>query len=263
MIFIPRQEFLDIAKGLAILLVILGHAPTLPVLLQNLIYMFHIPAFFFISGYLFNFFKYKSDSKSLIVSKFQRLILPYFVTFILLFLYWSCVRTIISLKKIPYTSDVLTQSFSQTIISCFYANGAAFNETMKKFTLLIDAPLWFLVCLFCAICILYFIVFIHEKKGILYSGVFCLIIILCGFMISRRIFLPWGFDIACVSMAFMFSGYLFRKNNYFSDIKEEKLWVVLLILLFFIILFVNGRVDMNNRIYNGYSHISATNFVFK
>ena len=46
-----RLDWVDIAKGIAIVLMILGHS-SLPNMIQNWIYSFHMPFFFFISGVL-------------------------------------------------------------------------------------------------------------------------------------------------------------------------------------------------------------------
>jgi polysaccharide biosynthesis protein PslL len=48
-----RIEYLDIAKGIGILLVVLGHNDfeVISLFIQRLIYSFHMPMFFFLSGY--------------------------------------------------------------------------------------------------------------------------------------------------------------------------------------------------------------------
>ena len=46
-----RNTRIDIAKGIGIILVVLGHA-NLNMVLTNIIYLFHMPLFIFISGYL-------------------------------------------------------------------------------------------------------------------------------------------------------------------------------------------------------------------
>lgn len=68
-----RFAFLDVAKGLGILAVVAGHIYP-PGLLRSLIYLFHMPLFFFISGYLFK----PKSGKELIAAKLQQLIVPYF-----------------------------------------------------------------------------------------------------------------------------------------------------------------------------------------
>jgi len=47
-----RLSFIDAAKGIGILLVVLGHSPGLPLFGVVLIYSFHMPLFFFISGFV-------------------------------------------------------------------------------------------------------------------------------------------------------------------------------------------------------------------
>lgn len=48
-----RNCALDIAKAICIILMVIGHSGC-PDYLGRFIYMFHMPCFFFISGYLLN-----------------------------------------------------------------------------------------------------------------------------------------------------------------------------------------------------------------
>ncbi|MGB2551764.1 acyltransferase family protein [Campylobacter sp. MOP51] len=47
-----RQEYIDIAKGIGILLVVIGHLQ-LPITIRNIIYSFHMPLFFYLGGILY------------------------------------------------------------------------------------------------------------------------------------------------------------------------------------------------------------------
>ena len=47
-----RISYFDIAKGIGIILVMFAHV-TLPITLEKFIYSFHVPLFFFLSGYFF------------------------------------------------------------------------------------------------------------------------------------------------------------------------------------------------------------------
>ncbi|MDR5790074.1 acyltransferase family protein [Caballeronia sp. LP003] len=49
-----RNRTIDAARGIGIVLVVLGHAIGLPEWLFRVIYSCHMPLFFFLSGYLFN-----------------------------------------------------------------------------------------------------------------------------------------------------------------------------------------------------------------
>lgn len=67
-----RNIAMDIAKGIGILLVVLGHL-SIPPIVHKIIYLFHMPLFFFISGY---FLMPKYDRFAFVKSKVNRLIIP-------------------------------------------------------------------------------------------------------------------------------------------------------------------------------------------
>ena len=48
-----RDKSIDIMKGILIFFVIIGHYPSINERIQSIIYWFHMPLFFMISGYLF------------------------------------------------------------------------------------------------------------------------------------------------------------------------------------------------------------------
>ena len=80
-----RIEYIDIAKGIGILLVALAHADVtlFSPYLHRLIYSFHMPLFFFLSGYFFNpeisFF-------ALLKKRFHTILKPYLVTIFLIYM---------------------------------------------------------------------------------------------------------------------------------------------------------------------------------
>ncbi|SEQ32605.1 Fucose 4-O-acetylase [Devosia sp. YR412] len=131
----PRDVFLDCAKGLAILLVIMGHNIQAGVtdfdanLAFRLIYSFHMPFFFFISGMVTApwFIKFTLSGSTLdfqrgvlqdVFAKARRLVLPYFV--------WALVAYIF----LGYSRD---------------------GTFVDRLTVLVKRPdegLWFLIALF-------------------------------------------------------------------------------------------------------------------
>jgi fucose 4-O-acetylase-like acetyltransferase len=70
-----RLDWLDAAKGLGILLVTLGHTD-IPSQLKTYIYTFHMPLFFFLSGYLFTLKKFP-NLKVFLSKRTKSLVLPY------------------------------------------------------------------------------------------------------------------------------------------------------------------------------------------
>lgn len=73
---IERLEYLDIAKGLLILLVVFGHFFPEGII-RTWIYSFHIPAFFVVSGITSNYsHSYKLDFKTFIKKKTRSILCP-------------------------------------------------------------------------------------------------------------------------------------------------------------------------------------------
>lgn len=78
-----RDVSVDVCKGIGIMLMVLGHSG-IPKYGHDFIYMFHMPLFFFLSGYCFNE-KYIDDIGAFIIRKLKTLWKPY-VQYGLLFL---------------------------------------------------------------------------------------------------------------------------------------------------------------------------------
>lgn len=82
-----KQYFneINIMRGMAVFCVVIGHSfnstetPTILGFLKSFVYCFHMPAFFFISGFLAGERKYDlSEKKQAIAKKIKRLMVPYF-----------------------------------------------------------------------------------------------------------------------------------------------------------------------------------------
>ena len=105
-----RIEYLDIAKGIGILLVVLGHNDfeVISLFAHQVIYSFHMPLFFFLSGYFlntstpfFDFFK----------KRFHTLLKPYFFTIFLIYF------TSISFEKMGFNTAITR------IVKSLYGSG--------------------------------------------------------------------------------------------------------------------------------------------
>ena len=87
-----RISWIDVTKGIAIYLVILGHS-LIGLKVNDYIFAFHMPLFFFISGYArsINVKKYSaiSDLLKIIYHKFHTLIIPSVVWTIVIPLFFS------------------------------------------------------------------------------------------------------------------------------------------------------------------------------
>src|SRR3954470_17622498 len=72
-----RLEWVDVAKGVGIVLVILGHVPPLEGQeVHRVIYWFHMPLFFFLGGVVL---RRTVPTKDMIARRARQLAIPYFV----------------------------------------------------------------------------------------------------------------------------------------------------------------------------------------
>lgn len=132
-----RNNEIDFIKGVAIFLVVYGHAIQF---LNNgefdffkhplfiFIYSFHMPLFMIVSGYLLSYSRGKYSPKETIINKFKRLIVPVISWVMLFFLFKTVIKVILgaednfilsllkSIKSMPYTLWFLWGVFYCTII---------------------------------------------------------------------------------------------------------------------------------------------------
>ena len=75
-----RYVFVDILRGIAILLIVYGHiTPGALPFLSDYVSTFHIPLFFFVSGLLYNETKYSSNFRGFVAERAKGLLLPFVV----------------------------------------------------------------------------------------------------------------------------------------------------------------------------------------
>ena len=180
-------NWIDILKGLGIILVIMGHQRLSPELL-NYIYLFHMPLFFFISGYLMNISKYNSIGH-LIKKKSKTLLIPYITFSIISIICYSVIG------QVDLDASATLQSFIEG----------------KRNEIFYNVPLWFLIGLF-VIEIMYYVL----KKVIKNNGLLLLVIMIINFIsvvILKVIEAPtwiWSIDTAMYYLLYYQLGNLYR-----------------------------------------------------
>ena len=132
-----RFDYLDIAKGIGILTVVWTHIMLVGAS-HRLIYAFHMPLFFFISGMLFNRGKFDSIA-TFLKHRFKRLFVPYLVYSLLSWAVWAGFR---------YLRGDEVDSYFKPLLQVFYAQGSG------EF-IVYNSVLWFIPCLF-AVEIMYY-----------------------------------------------------------------------------------------------------------
>lgn len=210
-----RVQWLDIAKGIAILTVVIGHISIIPwEPYRKIIFSFHMPLFFIAAGYTIK----PEFSWEVVRKSAKRLLLPYILICLL-----------VGIVMILQGSNLQTE-----IIRMFWGSGVpAQYGPGRPFTGAESIPtvgsIWFLPCLFFSKVL--FTAFLSATKGLREWMVICLSIIICvlGYWIGQRYKLPLCIDVALFNFIFLHAGYLFRKYNGISQ-KSITSGVVLLVL---------------------------------
>lgn len=196
-----RDELIDVAKGIAIFLVVWGHiiqytlAPTGADFFQyplfEIIYSFHMPLFMFVSGYLTTYSIERGSLKENLVNKINGILIPYVL--------WSFIITLV-----------------MTFIG-FLKNGTiSFMGTLKlaASNLIVYPYVWFLYVLFIFYCALYLTIYLEKKIG---KKAFALITTLILVIPVKAYF---GIYYIQFFYLFFLVGYLVSRYKITDDLKQ-------------------------------------------
>lgn len=186
-----RIDWIDMAKGYGMLAVIIAHICSGP--LHAWIYTFHMPLFFFLSGYVFNN-KYTFDV--FIKKKAKSLLVPYFTLGVPMVVF----KVFFSLYQKTFTIDSTIELFKNFV----------FQKRLWT--------LWYIACLF-FLNIIFYLVTKFAKKNIS-KAVIVIAIAFVGLLYyeSGGKPLPWNIDVCFTAIPFFFVGFLLKQ---FRD-KTEK-----------------------------------------
>ena len=231
-----RIDWVDISKGLGIILVIIGHCVYLGGLIHNWIFSFHMPLFFILSG----IFIRKIKLNSFIKKRFLKLIIPYMI---------FCIIGLILTVIIPEWREKLN---IHGILADIYL-GCPDNINVSS--------VWFLMALFFALII--FQLCLKLKK---IAPIAIILLSSVGFLMSYNKIaivqllpggrMPLDIDVSLVALMFLAIGY-YGKVVIFELIKILKNRIIiksiLCVLLFVCSVFItilNGRVNIHELTFN-------------
>lgn len=183
-----RYIWVDIAKGIAMIMVIIGHSKLSPWLVRQYICDFHMPLFFILSGFLFDPEKYQGFF-SFMKSKYRSLLIPYFLLNLILIIYNDFFVD---------PSKMLSGSFLWHLVGIFLANRR--HKTYFN--------MWFINALFITEVIAFFICKKFEnKKVILFMPIFGVL----GYYVGERSTGGfWSIDLVLIALFFFLLGYLLK-----------------------------------------------------
>ena len=179
-----RISWIDMAKGYGTILVILAHIGTGVGRLW--IYTFHMPLFFFLSGYVFST---KYEFREFVKRKWKTIIVPYFCLGIPMVLYETFV-TRGEPKKLEVFLELMWDLLWQR----------------RLWTL------WYIACLFFLNLFFYLLVKKCNRERMLgVISAICPVIGLIYYGLGGG-YLPWNIDVCMMAMPFFCAGYLMKKH---------------------------------------------------
>ena len=216
-----RLEYVDIAKGIGLILVVCSHSDAFDLMW----YMMDmcIPIFFFCSGYTF---KMKGTFKESMTKKFRRLFVPYLFFNIVMF----CLFGHFSMREL---FGIIYSRYS------LYPLDVIPNI---KFLTSGNYPMWYLTSMIVSYFLFYLLVY-YEKCKHTIMLVYALLIVCFRY---SPILLPWSIDTAPLTAMLIYVGMKVRKNGIISmDIYQ----VSFILLIYIGLRCVGGELNISVRMY--------------
>lgn len=233
-----RKHWADVLKGIGAIFVVAGHLVNYNSDLKIYIYSFHMPLFFFISGYLY---QYQDNIKKFGFRKIKSLLCPYFLFGLL-----SMVISFLLDGNVLSKRDILK--------SYFFFNGSFYW----------NSSLWFLIIMFFVVMI--FQIYMYGKKHMNRNIkgeefiTFFIIFMTSILFLKYQVKLRFGFEIVPHCLFIYYLGYLYQKHEtsihkLFVPWKKNVIAIPSLIALAIVTYFLslyNGRINMSTCQFQNY-----------
>jgi len=230
----------DIAKGIGIILVVMGHNDfaLISPFAHKLIYSFHMPMFFFMSGM---FFKPDIPFSTFVRQRFNRVLRPFL--FMILFIFF----TSISFSKVSILEA------SRRIVKAMYGSGQYLDWVQ----------LWFLPHLFVVSLFVYLFVRTIRQPLLFRLRWAILVVLYVVGVLSINLFypfelnllgkdftlygLPFSLDLVLVSGFFFTLAYELNQTRYLSLLESPWTLLMAALMLIFLVWYFPAKIDFNIR----------------
>ena len=218
-----RNPIFDMMKGIGIILMLVGHMG-FPSWVNQFIYSFHMPLFFFLSGY-FSHYPNKISFGDSLKTNYSRLVLPYIVTMLFLII-WAI---LIGLIKNDY---------HLVIRHCLSLLWGSMDGIDSKWGYVDNCPMWFLLALFWGKVIWDQLSKLGDKAVII---AFCISV--SSIIIDQWFkMVPWSFLQGLSSVMFIGIGWFFNHN-------EMPKWQIALCIFLWPVAIVFSHMEMASMTY--------------
>lgn len=234
-----RLAWIDLAKFLGILFVLLAHAELNIPVIGGLAVYFYVPIFFVLSGY--NYHKKEEPFSSFLKRKAKRLLLPYFTYNIFLYLFFF-------MKDFVITNQISIMAL-KPFIGILYSRNSLYpldNYGNTYFLTNLNSPTWFLTALFVSVVLFEVgmrIVHFNEEKILIFSLVSAMIGIFLHYFC--KILLPWSIDTAFLLEGLIAFGYWLKQKKILEEWKKYKILYFILTAAFLVSVKWNGKINIS------------------
>lgn len=232
-----RIEWADQVKGLAIILMVFCHAGCTHgnTELLKFIYIFHMPLFFFVSGY---FDKARSFSVELLKKNFSQLLVPYFF-------FSACAFSVCWINPYlhpeTYNTYTLFAAFWHGILGLFIM-----QDNITPLSYMPYGPLWFLPALFLVRVLFSLLCMIRNSimGGVILIVITCVTVFYCDVNL-------FSIKSAILALPIYASGFLFKKYDLVERVDTNHCaWLFIIGLAYTLTLgMMNSKVSMNRAEY--------------
>lgn len=213
-----RDVSFDVAKAIAIIAVVLGHC-SINSFLRLVLYVFHLPLFFIISGY---FLKNGENCKVFFLKQLKTIIIPYFCCSFIIILY-----------------NVTLQYAIKNVINKKIIFEMALSFIIQKRYL----TLWFFAALLIGKITFWIIDRFISKQWLKFLICICLSIAFILYDEFVKIPLPWNIDAGFIALFFLYFGNMLKRKNvfnlFFNSTKKIIIYAIFFFSLAFGLFFIN------------------------
>lgn len=219
-----RLVYVDIAKCLALVLVVYSHIPG--ALCQQYLGSFFIFAFFFLSGFTGGT---RASWKDHTLKRLRRLIVPYLV---------FCTALVL------ISGNYSLIDFGGIFYSRFSLYPLDVNPNVLFFRSY-NGPLWFLTAMFVSDMVYYSLVKRLDNIRKTLIAIFVMLALL-AIMQHLPILLPWSLDTMPFFVIAMFLGHMARQRNL---LQYGKVTTIIIAIMFIASCYFNGQINLSVRIF--------------
>lgn len=216
-----RISWIDVAKGYGTILVIYAHLGVGT--LWTWMYSFHLPLFFFLSGYVFST---KHDFGNFILKKIKSIVIPYFclgIPMVAFSLLWNMINYNLSYAVADVIDRLKLLLYQQRLWT-----------------------LWFMACLFFLNILFYLVVKICRKNWIVM--VISMILPLVGLYYYKSGGTPmyWNIDVCVMAIPFFAVGYLYKLYaKQVDDVIMKKGISIIAFVIFAVVNIITWRLSLD------------------